>query len=109
MKTGGLNFDAKVRRSSFTKEDLLIAHIAGMDTYAAGLRKAVKLFEDGVFENNLKERYRSYNDGIGKKILDNEVGFKVLEVYLPNKKELDKNEPGKQEYLEAVLNQYIIG
>jgi len=109
LKTGGLNFDAKVRRSSFTKEDLLIAHIAGMDTYAAGLRKAVQLLEDGVFENNLKERYRSYNDGIGKKILANEVGFKELEEYLLNKKEFDKNESGKQEYLEAILNQYIIG
>ena len=109
FKTGGLNFDAKVRRSSFTKEDLLIAHIAGMDTYAAGLRKSVKLFEDNVFEDNLKERYRSYNDGIGKKIVANEVGFKELEAYLLNKKELDKNESGKQEYLEAVLNQYIIG
>ncbi len=109
FKTGGLNFDAKVRRSSFTKEDLLIAHIAGMDTYAAGLRKSVKLFEDNVFEENLKERYRSYNDGIGKKIVANEVGFKELEAYLLNKKELDKNESGKQEYLEAVLNQYIIG
>ncbi len=109
LKTGGLNFDAKVRRSSFTKEDLLIAHIAGMDTYAAGLRKAVQLLEDGVFENNLKERYRSYNAGIGKKILANEVGFKELEEYLLNKKEFDKNESGKQEYLEAILNQYIIG
>ena len=60
LKSGGLNFDAKVRRSSFTKEDLLLAHIAGMDTYAAGLRIAAKLLTDGVFEDNLKQRYRSY-------------------------------------------------
>ncbi len=109
LKTGGLNFDAKVRRSSFAKEDLLIAHIAGMDAYAAGLRKAVKLMEDGVLEKNLQLRYRSFNDGVGKKILANEVGFKELEEYILNKAELDKNESGKQEYLEALLNQYIIG
>ena len=106
---GGLNFDAKVRRPSFTKEDLILAHIAGMDTYAAGLRIAAKLYEDGVFEYNLKQRYRSYNDGIGKKIVDGTVGFKELDEYVKNKKELDANESGRQEVLEAILNQYIIG
>jgi xylose isomerase len=109
LTTGGLNFDAKVRRPSFTEEDLVIAHIVGMDAYAAGLRIAAKLLEDGVFETNLKERYRSYNEGIGKQIVNGEVGFKELESYVLNKKELDKNEPGKQELLEAILNQYIIG
>ena len=109
LKTGGLNFDAKVRRSSFTKEDLLLAHIAGMDSYAVGLRVAAKLLEDGVYEENLKDRYRSYNKGIGKKIVSNEVDFKDLEEYILNKNELDKNESGKQELLEAILNQYIIG
>ena len=109
LKTGGLNFDAKVRRSSFTKEDLLLAHIAGMDSYAVGLRVAAKLLEDGVYEENLKDRYRSYDKGIGKKIVSNEVDFKDLEEYILNKNELDKNESGKQELLEAILNQYIIG
>jgi len=109
IKTGGLNFDAKVRRASFTKNDLLIAHIAGMDAYAAGLRVASKLIEDNVFENNLKDRYRSYNDGIGKQIVSSTVGFKELEEYILNKKELDRNESGKQELLEAILNQYILG
>jgi xylose isomerase len=109
LKTGGLNFDAKVRRPSFTKEDLLIAHIVGMDAYAAGLRIAAELLKDGVFEENLKQRYRSYNDGIGKQIMNGEVGFKELEAYVLNKKELEPNESGKQELLESILNQYIIG
>ena len=109
LKTGGLNFDAKVRRPSFTKEDLMIAHIVGMDTYAAGLRVAAKLHEDGVLEDNLSQRYRSFNAGIGKKIVNNEVGFKELEAYVMDKKELDANEPGKQELLESILNQYILG
>lgn len=106
---GGLNFDAKVRRPSFTKEDLLLAHVVGMDTYAAGLRIAAKLFEDGVFEENLKQRYRSFNTGIGKKITEGTVGFKELDEYIKNKKEIDANESGRQEVLEAILNQYIIG
>jgi xylose isomerase len=109
LKTGGLNFDAKVRRPSFTKEDLMIAHIVGMDTYAAGLRIAAKLLEDGVYEDNLKQRYRSYETGIGKKIMNGEVGFNELEAYIFEKKEIEANESGKQELLESILNQYIIG
>jgi xylose isomerase len=109
LTTGGLNFDAHVKRQSFTEDDLVIAHIAGMDTYAAGLRIAAKLLEDGVFEDNLSKRYDSYNSGIGKQIVNGEVGFKELEAYVLNKKELEPNEPGKQELLEAILNQYIIG
>lgn len=109
LKTGGFNFDAKVRRASFTKEDLLLGHIAGMDTFAAGLRIAAKLYEDGVLENNLKDRYRSYDSGIGKKIVQKEVGFKELEKYVFEKKELEHNEPGRQEILEMIINQYILG
>jgi len=109
LKSGGLNFDAKVRRSSFTVEDLFLSHIAGMDTYAAGLIVASKLWEDQVFENNLKDRYRSYQSGIGSKIKNGQVGFKELEAYVLTKKEIEENESGKQEYLESIINQYILG
>lgn len=67
LTTGGLNFDAKVRRPSFTPEDLFYAHIAGMDTFAIGLRVAAKLWEDQVLEENLKKRYSSYTRGVGEK------------------------------------------
>lgn len=109
FKSGGMNFDAKVRRASYKPEDLFIAHIAGMDTFAAGLRIAARLWEDGVLEDNLKERYNSYTRGIGKKIVDGAVGFKELEEYILNKKELEENQSGKQELLEAIINQYILG
>ena len=107
--TGGLNFDAKVRRGSFTEEDLILAHIAGMDTYAAGLKIAAKLWEDKVFEANLEKRYQSYQKGIGKDIINNKVGFKELEAYILDKNDIDDNESGRQEYLEAIINQYILG
>lgn len=107
--TGGLNFDAKVRRGSFTEEDLILAHIAGMDTYAAGLKIAAKLWEDKVFEANLDKRYHSYKEGIGKDIVNNKVGFKELEAYILDKNDIEENESGRQEYLEAIINQYILG
>lgn len=109
LKSGGLNFDAKVRRSSFAPEDLFIAHISGMDTYAAGLKIAARLWEDQVLENNLKNRYRSFESGIGLKIRKGEVDFKDLENYVMNKKDLERNEPGQQELLESIINQYILG
>ena len=57
---GGVNFDAKVRRASFEADDLFLAHIAGMDTFARGLKVAAKLIEDRVFDNILDKRYRSF-------------------------------------------------
>ncbi len=108
LKTGGLNFDAKVRRASFEDEDLFLAHIAGMDAFAHGLKVAARLYEDKVFENIVDERYSSYNSGIGQKIVNKEVGFKELEKYVLEKKVLDSNKSGRQEVLESILNQYII-
>lgn len=104
--TGGLNFDAKVRRSSFDEKDLFYSYIAGMDTFAKGLRVAAKLFEDNVFENIKKERYSSYKIGIGKKIIDGEIGFEELSDYA-KKNGVKENKSGRQEMLENILNRYI--
>ena len=103
---GGLNFDSKVRRQSYTDEDLFIAYISGMDTFAKGLKVAAKLLEDKVFENFKALRYSSYNDGIGKKIVNNEVTLEDLHDYALNNDKV-VNPSGRQEMLEAILNQYI--
>ena len=103
---GGLNFDAKVRRQSFDDEDLFLAYISGMDTFAKGLRVAAKLLEDKVFENFKANRYRSYTDGIGKKIAERKVTLEELSEYAI-KHDSVTNESGRQEMLETILNQYI--
>ncbi|MDE6047597.1 MAG: xylose isomerase [Anaeroplasmataceae bacterium] len=106
LGTGGLNFDAKVRRQSFTDEDLFISYIAGMDTFARGLRIAAKLLEDKVFENFKAERYQSYTTGIGKKIAEKKVTLEELSEYALAHDQIE-NASGRQEWLEAILNQYI--
>ncbi|MDE7263899.1 MAG: xylose isomerase [Anaeroplasmataceae bacterium] len=106
LGTGGLNFDAKVRRQSFTDEDLFISYIAGMDTFARGLRIAAKLLEDNVFEDFKKKRYESYTAGIGKKIADQKVTLEELSDYALTHDQIE-NQSGRQEWLEAILNQYI--
>src|SRR5699024_12784665 len=78
---GGLNFDAKVRRGSFEPEDLFRAHIAGMDSFAVGLKVAQKLLDDKVLENVIEERYSSFNDGIGKGIVSGKADFHQLEIH----------------------------
>ena len=104
--TGGLNFDAKVRRASFADDDLFLSYIAGMDTFAHGLKVAAKLIEDGVLEDFKAKRYASYQTGIGKDIVEGKVGFKELEAYaMANGTE--PNTSGRQEMLEMILNQYI--
>ncbi|MDE6655499.1 MAG: hypothetical protein K2J85_00740, partial [Anaeroplasmataceae bacterium] len=106
LGTGGLNFDAKVRRQSFTDEDLFISYIAGMDTFARGLRIAAKLLEDKVFENFKEERYASYKTGMGKKIAEKKVTLEELSEYALAHDQIE-NASGRQEWLEAILNQYI--
>lgn len=106
--TGGLNFDAKVRRGSFEPADLFYSYIAGMDTFAKGLKVAAKLLEDRIFENIVAERYAGYSTGIGKDIVNGKVGFSELEKYALELKEIT-HRSGRQEMLENILNQYIYG
>lgn len=105
--SGGLNFDAKVRRGSFQEDDLFLSYIAGMDTFAKGLRVAAKLVADGVLESFKSKRYDSYLTGIGKDIVTGRVGFSELEAYALIHG-VTENSSGRQEYLESVLNQYIL-
>ncbi|PAF19263.1 xylose isomerase [Terribacillus saccharophilus] len=104
---GGLNFDAKVRRGSFEADDLFHAHIAGMDSFAIGLKTAQKLIEDRVLEDFITSRYSSYASGIGKQIVENETDFHKLEEYALGLGEIS-NTSGRTEQLKATINQYLL-
>ncbi len=104
---GGLNFDAKVRRQSYDDEDLFISYIAGMDTFAKGLKVAAALLEDKALDNFIEERYSSYNSGIGAKIKAKEVTLEDCAQYALNNKNEKIAPSGRQEMLEIILNQYI--
>lgn len=104
---GGLNFDAKQRRGSFTLEDTVIAYIAGMDTFALGLRIAVKLIEDGRMDDFVKQRYDSYNSGIGADIVSGRATLKSLSEYALAKGDVAVSASGRQELLEGIINQIM--
>jgi len=105
--TGGLNFDAKNRRASYTFEDMFLGYIAGMDSFALGLIKAAELIEDGRIDNFVKERYASYTEGIGKKIRDDATSLAELAEYAEKLGAPKLPGSGKQEYLESVLNNIL--
>ena len=105
--TGGLNFDAKVRRESFEPLDLFYAHIGGMDAFAKGLRNAAAARADGVFDKMLKERYASWDSGIGAEIEAGKHSFKTLYDYMIKKGDADPNASGRQELIENIFNRFM--
>jgi xylose isomerase len=107
LSPGGVNFDAKVRRESFEPIDLFYAHIGGMDTFARGLKIAAAIRADGEFDSLVKERYRSFDSGIGAEIESGQTNLKALEAYMMAKGEIGPNQSGRQEMLENLLNRYI--
>ena len=107
FKTGGVNFDAKVRRESFEPIDLFYAHIGGMDAFARGLKIAAAIRQDGRLAEFVKNRYASWDSGIGAKIEAGKASFADLETYMLKKGEASANVSGRQEYLENLINEFI--
>ena len=104
---GGVNFDAKLRRESFEPIDLFHAHIGGMDAFAVGLKLAAQIRKEGVLKDFVKQRYASWDAGIGAKIESGQVKFEDLEKYMLEKGDAAPNTSGRQEMLENIFNRYV--
>ena len=104
--TGGINFDAKTRRNSTDMEDIFIAHIAAMDTFARGLMVADRILRDSDFLKLRAQRYASFDAGKGKEFEEGKLSLEDLRTIA-----LSQGEPaaisGKQEMYEQLINQYI--
>ncbi len=108
---GGLNFDAKPRRTSFEAEDLFRGHVVGMDSYAAGLLVAAKLHEDRYIEDLVAERYRSFDSGVGASVEDGTATLASLEAHALDVPQADLLAATRSDHLESVkatLNNYLI-
>jgi xylose isomerase len=105
--TGGLNFDAKVRRESFEPADLFYAHIGAMDTMARGLKIAAAIRKDGRLARFLKQRYSSWDTGIGRNVEQGKASLASLESYVLKKGGIEPNTSGRQEFLENLINEFI--
>lgn len=107
LAPGGINFDAKVRRESFEPVDLFYAHIGGMDAFARGAKIAATIRKDGVLKDFVTNRYATWDAGIGNSVESGKITFADLEKYVLEGKAVAKNQSGRQELLENIINDYI--
>lgn len=105
FKDGGTNFDAKTRRNSTDLEDIIIAHVSGMDAMARALLSAADLLEHSDYKKMKAERYASFDSGKGKEF---EEGKLTLEQVYEYGKQVDepKLTSGKQELYEQIVSMY---
>ncbi|AEJ20841.1 xylose isomerase [Gracilinema caldarium] len=106
--TGGLNFDAHIRRNSVDPSDLFEAHIGGMDAFAVGLEVAHRIIQDGKYAAFVKQRYASFDAGDGARFEKGQMKFEELAGLAKEYGSVGFTS-GKQERLENLLNQYLLG
>ncbi|MDJ0749459.1 MAG: xylose isomerase [Woeseiaceae bacterium] len=107
LGSGGLNFDAKVRRESTDLEDMFIAHIGGMDAFARGLVIADGILSDPRHEKLRYGRYMSFHDGDGKRFENGELSLSDLRDLAARNGD-PQQRAGKQELIENLINDYIV-
>jgi xylose isomerase len=106
LGSGGLNFDAKVRRNSTDPEDLFIGHIGGMDAFARGLHVASRILAESPLQNLVKARYRSFDEGDGLRFRQGELDLASLAKLAESRENLPRIS-GKTEMIENLINQYL--
>jgi len=105
--SGGTNFDAKLRRQSLDPDDLLAAHIGGMDCCARGLKAAAAMIEDQALEAPLQARYAGWESEQAKKMLSGQLSLDAIEQHVRDASLNPKPVSGQQEKLENIVNRYV--
>ncbi len=107
--TGGLNFDAKIRRQSIDKYDAFYGHIGAMDTMALSLKCAARMIEDNALNQKVTDRYAGWSNNLGKEILQGNMSLQDIAQYSLSHNLQPKPYSGKQEKLENLVNKFIFG
>jgi xylose isomerase len=103
--TGGFNFDAKLRRQSLDPEDLIAAHVGGIDVCARGLLAAAAMIEDGGLDRALAERYAGWDKPEAQALLGGDLAAIAERV---DREGIDpKPRSGRQERLENLVNRFV--
>jgi xylose isomerase len=105
--TGGMNFDAKIRRQSIDPDDILHAHVGSMDACARGLLIAARMIEDGRLADEVKKRYAKWSEPKNKGMLEGKVGLADIAARVHEENIEPAPRSGQQEYLENLLNSYL--
>ncbi|WP_394494790.1 xylose isomerase [Shewanella sp. ENK2] len=107
FKSGGFNFDTKIRRQSIDPNDLFHGHIGGMDTIAVALLKAADIFTDATLEKKVAQRYAGWDGDLGQKILNGGMDLAGLSEFAQAQQLDPKPQSGQQELLENYVNRMI--
>jgi xylose isomerase len=105
--TGGMNFDAKVRRQSVDPDDLFYGHIGAVDTIAVALERAARLVERDTLEAFKQQRYAGWETDFGRKVLAGGFTLESLAQDATTRDIAPRHVSGQQERLESVVNQAI--
>src|SRR5215471_2368006 len=104
--TGGLNFDAKIRRQSIDPDDLIHAHVGSMDACARGFLAAAEMLDAGALSEPLAERYQGWAGAEGRAILAGQRSLADLADRALAGGFDPQPRSGRQEYLESLVNRY---
>jgi xylose isomerase len=107
--TGGMNFDAKVRRQSVDPEDLFYGHVGAMDVLAIALERAAVLVENERLDQLRKQRYAGWDTELGRKILAGGYSLSSLAADATAHGVNPHHASGQQERFENIVNQAIYG
>jgi len=107
FSTGGTNFDAKLRRQSLDPEDLILAHVGGMDACARGLKAAAAMLEDGKLEAARAARYAGWDSAEAQKMLTGGYRLEDIEAHVRAAGIDPQPRSGRQERLENLVNSYL--
>ncbi|ADO70176.1 xylose isomerase [Stigmatella aurantiaca] len=105
--TGGINFDAKVRRQSIEPVDLLHAHVGAIDVLARALLAAAAMLEEGALSRHIDQRYAGWEGELGRKITEGQIDLAGLANLAVDADLAPKPRSGRQEMLENLVNRYI--
>ena len=107
LTTGGLNFDAKIRRQSLDPDDLLYGHIGSMDACARAWEIASKMVSDGTLEKHVAARYAGWDKPANRAMLEGKTTLSDIAARVEKDKLDPQPRSGRQEYLESLINRYM--
>jgi xylose isomerase len=107
LGSGGMNFDAKIRRQSIAPEDLLHAHVGGFDVAARALLAAARIIEDGKLDGHVAQRYAGWQSPRAQAMLHGKVGLAEIAAAAVQNTLDPRPVSGRQEYLENLVNSYL--
>jgi len=105
--SGGLNFDAKIRRQSLDPDDLLHGHVGSMDAIARALFMAERMITDGKLAGAIEHRYAGWRTPEAQAMLNGERSLEDIAARVSNENINPAPVSGRQEYLESIVNSYL--